>query len=162
MSLYAKKKSFMIKKYGYFKTAVKLSIQCKTFSNNMKTVFKNNESAFEVEDRLRNTLRMFEYLHSTLDLWEYKNKFSETVKNKLFEFVDNYACFKTYLYSFGYVCPYPKRNGVLCDRELDTNYEGLCKTHFDCKQRLKKRIGDSIRHLPVDVSNIIFEYAIPR
>lgn len=162
MSHVIKKKNFLVKKFGYLKAMTKILTQTLSFKNKLDSMYKAQDMIINIDERLQYTVKIFDYLQNTLDIWTETYRFLGTVRNKTFELASQYSCFKKYVYIFGFACPYPKRNGVLCDSALlITCYEGLCKRHFDCKKRLKKRIGDSIRHLPVDVCNVIFKYAIP-
>lgn len=83
-------------------------------------------------------------------------RLSNTIRNKLVEHRKQVESFKKYQYAFEHICRYPKRDGKLCDKQVE---KGLCKVHTKCHNRLNERITSSIPALPPDISKIVAGYA---
>lgn len=154
MDLLQKKRTFLKKKHGLFKALVYILLQQQLF---VKTInkFISNSALIDNTERIILIQKIFDYSYSTRDMWSIFDVFSQEFKRKVIEFCSENPSFKQYLYMFGYICKYTKRNGKPCDKKTDN---GMCKIHLNCALRLKKRIANSIPSLPHDISKIIFEY----
>ena len=149
------KKKIMDKRFGLFKSIVYRRMQLSSFSTDVKSFLTAIEIAHGRTERERLCVILFEYLYKTTDIWISYSAFKEVVKSKAVELSADYHVFAEYLAKFGFVCQYPKRDGVICGKTC----EGLCKVHQKCEGRLKNRILYSLQGLSPDLSNIVFEYA---
>lgn len=174
MELYYKKKEFLRKKFGAFKMCSCMMIQQKLFVKTTNSITKKFSPFLTKEQKVNICKQLCEYLHSTRDIWIVIDKFVSSIKNKIMEFCQSDKYFEKYLHYFEFACRYPKRNGMLCNRNLNYKIQspdvlellsskmalsyGLCKTHSNCNNRLKERIKTSLPALPPDISKIIFDY----
>ena len=159
-SLILKKNIYMKKRFGFFKSIVYRKMQMvywQEYTN--KLLLEEDHIYMNRDNRIFRIKEIYEHLLRTIDIWYFYVKFFDVVKNKIFELSHN-SELKVYELSFGYVCPYTKRNGDICYKKLD-NGRLLCKMHTSCKDRLKVRISENLQMLPKDLNSIIFKYILP-
>lgn len=156
-----KKIKYMKGRYSLFKYSVYMYIQYMSFQKEVRDRLRAVESIFGNKERRIIIIKdIFRYLYSTTDIWTSIDTFSKTVRAKLISLAEEEPIiFNVYLARFGYICPYPKRHKEICGIKVNGT---LCRIHIKCEERLKNRILDSIpSKLSSDVSNIVFEYAVP-
>jgi len=150
------KKKLLDKKVGPLKSIVYRHVQLTSFIMVVKDFLNSVEDTSNSIEKKRFAKHLFEYLCRTTDMWVSYPTFKSALKLKAFELSKEDNDFEEYLLKFGWICPYPKRDGMICGKRHD----GLCKVHKKCEERLKERIRDN-PELPPELSNIVFEYALP-
>ena len=151
------KRKVLNKKFGFFKSIVSRYIQLIYFSKVVKQFLALIECSVEHTQRKILCKEVYEYLCRTTDVWVSYTSFKNTVLKKTFEFSDDDKDFEEYLFKFGWICPYPKLDGMICRQRC----YGLCNIHKECEDKLKERICHSLPALLPELSNIVFEYALP-
>lgn len=153
------KRNFMNKRFGLFKSLVYRNMQYNSFINVCNYLLTLHINADSVEKRLQICKDIYEYLLRTTDIWTNNKmeRFVNVIKQKTFQFAEEFQIFEEYLIKFGWVCPYKKRNGEICKKKNN----GLCKNHKACAERLKNRIIKELPKLPTDLCNIVYMYALP-
>ena len=150
------KKQLLDKKVGPLKSIVYRHVQLTSFTSVVRFFLNSVEDTYNFPEKKRFAKNLFDYLSRTTDIWVSYPTLNKRIRAKAFELSEQDNDFEEYLLKFGWICPYPKRDGIICGKIHD----GLCKVHKKCEERLKERICDN-PELPPELSNIVFEYALP-
>jgi hypothetical protein len=151
------KNKLLIKRFGFFKSIVYRFMQILSFSKVATRFLRLIENSSRDIERKQLAINLFEYLCRTTDVWFSYRSLKESLKIKTYQLSDQDKDFEEYLFKFGWICPYPKLDGMICRQRC----YGLCNIHKECEDKLKERICHSLPALLPELSNIVFEYALP-
>ena len=154
------KNKLMEKKFGLFKSIVYRTMQYRSFVkflnyiDQSKTLFNGITHIIHMYNIL-----LLEYIETTTDIWFPTRSACRVKVFDIYGYEKTYdkdSPYAKYLVNFGFVCPYPKSDDIICGKKCS-----LCSEHKKCVMNLKKSICDSLPKLLPELSNIVFEYALP-
>ena len=132
-------------------------MQLVAFRKNINSLTMSSNGLTNKKDIILIFKQLFEYLSRTKDIWWCLDKFSNTIKEKLFIMANDEPIFKEYLLDFGYICPYTECDGHICSRRLNSG-KVKCPLHIFKTNKLKVIISESVEQIPLCIHNIVFEY----
>ena len=186
-NIFDRKKMFMDKKFGLFKSLVLRRMQYELFEKQKR---KRVHNVIICGDGIhfschQDAIILYEYYYRTLDIW---NRISIIVHNirRDFRYIIKFnpKLFDKYLSIFGLCCPYVI-DGNMCLKSVNQSkflqngsWEEICKYNkiygnrielncclcpFHKKDEIKRKsiITDSLYNFPVELCNIIFQYSLP-
>ena len=184
-NIFDRKKMFMDKKFGLFKSLVLRTMQYQLFEKQKRfyiIIICCNGIHFSCR---QDAINLYEYYYRTLDIW---NRISIILHNirRDFRYIINSdpKPFDKFLPIFGLCCPYVI-DGNTCLKSVNQSkflqngsWEEICKYNkiygnrieLNCslcplhkKDEIKRKsiIKDSLYNFPVELCNIIFQYSLP-
>ena len=156
LDYHERKKKFMDARFGKMKSFVLRRRQLTSMRKKIDDFVNDNIHSNNILQQVLNMCNVFDYMYSVRDIWQGSEQVKAVVKKKLTDFGTSHPLFNKYMISFGFACPYVKRNKEICYRPFV-----LCNTHKLCLDRLFARIDDCLFFLPGDICKIIIQYATP-
>jgi hypothetical protein len=153
-----KKRKFMIKKFGIFKSLVLRALHQKIFKKNLHIFF----DLIKIDPlwmRYTYVDKLFIYISNNLDIVNEIGNLAVICKNKLQEFNSAYNNrFLKNSYNLYYTCNY---NNELCTQESSSGFY-LCKKHLMCRYKRESKIQEFfIPTLHNNLIDIIIKYDMP-
>ena len=172
-----RKKMFMDKKFGLFKSLVLRAMQYKLF-------LKQKNKLFHLAITCWNWINLYKYYYTTQDIWNRIYLVVYLIKRDIRNSIIGDPNVAKYLPIFGLCCPYVKDCNTCLEyvnrsKFLHNNsYEeiskffkihnnrielncSLCPLHKKDEIKRKSIIKDSLYNFPVELCNIIFKYSLP-
>jgi hypothetical protein len=180
MHMISKKKIFMDKIFGHFKSLVLRKMQSKLFLNTVDE-YKKNIYFLEKQPEVD----LFEYYYKTRDIWSRDRNFIYYMRSRLDGLVKTDNSFVKYHMTFGFSCPYLKVDGTTCSKLLNINtylycnknckkYNticehkitepigwSLCEQHKEDEETRKQIVINNLSEFPKELCNIIIGYSEP-
>ena len=177
-NIFDRKKMFMDKKFGLFKSLVLRRMQYKLFYKQRDKLFVRNILSL-------GGIQLYEYYYTTQDIWNRIYLIVYLIKRDYRKTIQSDPSIGKYLPVFGVCCPYVKIDGDMCLASVNQSkflqngsWEEICKYNkiygnrieLNCslcplhkKDEIKRKsiIKDSLYNFPVELCNIIFQYSLP-
>lgn len=158
-NFFDRKKKYMNARFGILKGFILRKRQFISMRYTLDYFITSNTNAITVEEKRKFACDLYDYLHTTRDIWDGSPRLCAMIRAKLMDFYSQESVmFQKYMVLFGYLCPYRKRKGDFCNRPVGTHQ--LCNQHKKCLQRRSTRIADVLSWLPVCICEIVDRYAM--
>ena len=182
-----RKKMFMDKKFGLFKSLVLRAMQYKLFEKQKRKLFHKViicSNRIHISCR-EDAINLYEYYYRTQDIWHRISIILHNIRRDFRKIIhSNPKPFDKYLPIFGLCCPYVI-DGNTCLKSINQSkflqngsWEEICKYNkiygnrielnrslcpLHKKDEIKRKsiIKDSLYNFPVELCNIIIKYSLP-